>query len=88
MKKLESAPSTIDFHAMTKAQPDATDLQHLHSANNTFKFTKVSMPMCGDTLICDITTGTLRPISQSSSDVQCSIHSTGCHTQVSKPHYD
>ena len=59
--QLELAPPTIDFRAMAKAQPDATNLQHLHSTNNTLKLTRVSMPMCADTLLCDTSTGTPRP---------------------------
>ena len=59
--QLESAPPTVDFRAMARAQPDANDLQHLHSTNNTLKLTRVSMPMCADTLLCDTSTGTPRP---------------------------
>ena len=59
--QLELAPPTVDFSAMAKAQPDATDLQHLHSTNNTLKLTRVSMPMCADILLCDTSTGTPRP---------------------------
>ena len=59
--QLESAPPTMDFQVMAKAQPDATTLQQLHSANNTLKFARVSMPMCTDTLLCDTSTGTPRP---------------------------
>ena len=60
--QLESAPPIIDFHAMAKAQPDATDLQHLQAADNAIKFTRVSMPMCAYTLLCDTSTGTPRLI--------------------------
>ena len=56
--QLGSAPPTVDFCAMAKAQPDATDLQHLHSTNNTLKLTRVSIPMCAVTLLCDTSTGT------------------------------
>ena len=54
---LESAPPTVDFCALAKAHPDATDLQNLHSTNNTLKLTRVSMLMCADTLLCDTSTG-------------------------------
>ena len=60
--QLESAPPIIDFHAMAKAQPDATDLQHLQAADNAIKFTRVSMLMCAYTLLCDTSTGTPRLI--------------------------
>ena len=59
--QLELAPPTIDFRAMAKAQPDATNLQHLHSTNNTLKLTRVSIPICVDTLICDTSTRTPHP---------------------------
>ena len=59
--QLEPVPSTVDFQAMAKAQPDITTAQQLHSTNNTLKFTRVSMPMCTDALLCDTSTGKLRP---------------------------
>ena len=46
---------------MAKAQADATALQPLQSANNDLKFTKVSMPMCTEALLCDTSTGMSRP---------------------------
>ena len=53
--------TTVDFQALAKAQPDITKLQKMQTADNSLNFAKVSMPMCTDQLVCDISTGTPRP---------------------------
>ena len=58
---LDSTPTTVNFQAMAQAQPDVTDLQPLQSANNALQFTRVTLPMCTDTLLCETSTGTPRP---------------------------
>ena len=59
--QLDSSLATVDFQAMTKAEPDAATLQRLQATNKNLKFTRVTMPMCMDTLLCDTSTGTPRP---------------------------
>lgn len=58
---LDYTPPVVDFEAMAKARPSDRELQALQSSTNTIKFAKVAMPMCKDTLWCDISTGTPRP---------------------------
>ena len=55
--QLDSSLATVDFQAMAKAQPDAAILQWLQATNKNLKFTRVTMPMCTDTLLCDTSTG-------------------------------
>ena len=59
--QLNAVTPAIDFTAMAKAQPSATDLQTLQLPDTTAKFARVEIPMCTDTLLCDISTGTPRP---------------------------
>ena len=56
--QLGTTPPTVDFQAMAKAQPTDTELQSNYS---NLKFTKVSMPMCTTSLLCDLSMGTPRP---------------------------
>ena len=59
--QLNAVTPAIDFTAMAKAQPSATDLQTLQLPDTTAKFARVEIPMCTDTILCDISTGTPRP---------------------------
>ena len=58
---LSPTSPTIDFQALAKAQPSDADLQTSQTSNNSIKFARIPMPMCTDTLLCDISTGTPRP---------------------------
>ena len=55
--QMDSVRPTLDFQAMTKAQPSDKDLQELQS----YLTTQSSLPMCKHTLLCDTSTGTPRP---------------------------
>jgi len=46
---------------MAKAQPSDNNLQTLQTANNSIKFARIPFPMCTDTLLCHISTGTFCP---------------------------
>ena len=52
---------TVDFQAMASAQPDASTLQKLQVTNSNLRFSKVTMPMCKDLLLCETSSGTPRP---------------------------
>jgi len=54
-------PTTLDFKAMAKAQPDISMLQPMQTTDNSLTFAKVPMPMCTDQLLCDTSIGTPRP---------------------------
>lgn len=49
--QLDYTPPTVDFDAKAKAQSSTTIL----------KLIRVPMPMCSDTILCDISTETPRP---------------------------
>ena len=55
------SPTTVDFQALAKAQPDITELQTMQTDNNSLSFAKVAMPMCSDQLLCETSTGKPRP---------------------------
>ena len=55
------SPTTVDFQALAKAQPDNTELQTMQTHNNSLSFAKVAMPMCSDQLLCETSTGKPRP---------------------------
>ena len=55
------SPTTVDFHALAKAQPDITELQTMQTDNNSLSFAKVGMPMCSYQLLCDTSTGKPHP---------------------------
>ena len=55
---MQPSQSIVDFQAMAKAQPTDKDLQ---TSSNNIKFTRVAMPMCKDSLLCDTSTGTPCP---------------------------
>ena len=61
--QMNAITPTIDFTAMVncKAQPSETDLQDSHLPDTTIKFARVILPVCTDTLLCDISTRTPRP---------------------------
>jgi len=48
----ESAPSTIDFQAIAKAQLTDPQLQQLQSSPTTLTLARIPMPMCKETLWC------------------------------------
>ena len=52
---------TIDYTAMAKVHPGDNDFQDLQLADSNIKFARVVLPMCTDTLLCDISTGKPRP---------------------------
>ena len=56
--QLDTTPPTVDFQAIAKAQPTDIDLQSNYS---NLKFTKVSMPRCTTSLLCNLSTETPRP---------------------------
>ena len=60
--QMNAITPTIVFTVMAKAQPSETDLQDSHLLDTTIKFARVALPVCSDTLLCDISTGTLRPL--------------------------
>ena len=55
------SPTTVDFQALAKAQPDITELQTMQTDNKSLSFAKVAMPMCSDQLLCNTSTGKPRP---------------------------
>ena len=57
----QDSSTTVDFQALAKAQPDLATLQTMQTTDNTLSFSKVSLPMCSDQLLCDTSTGTPRP---------------------------
>ena len=59
--QMNAIAPTIDFTAMAKAQPSETDLQDSRLPDTTIKFARVVLPVCTDTLLYDISTGTPRP---------------------------
>ena len=59
--QLHSTLATVDFKALAKAQPTDSELQQIQSSNPALTLTRVTMPMCQDTLLCDTSTGTPRP---------------------------
>ena len=59
--RLDHPPPPVDFHALAKAQRNDNELEKLQSATTSLKLTRLSMPMCSNTLLCDTSTGTPRP---------------------------
>ena len=59
--QLDSPPPSVDFQALAKAQPDVTSLHPLQSANSALQFTRVTLPMCTDILLCEMSTGSPQP---------------------------
>ena len=59
--QLDSPPPSVDFQALEKAQPDVTSLHPLQSANSALQFTRVTLPMCTDILLCEMSTGSPQP---------------------------
>jgi len=81
--QLNAVTPAIDFSAMAKAQPSATNLQTLRlpPSLQELKFQCVLTPYCVISL-----QEHLDPMYQSSSDAQCLIHYIICLTQVLEPH--
>ena len=59
--QLHSTLATVDFNSLVKAQLTNSGLQQIQSSNPALTLTRVSMPMCQDTLLCDTSTEIPQP---------------------------
>jgi len=59
---LSSSPLAVDLQTMASAQENDPDIARLRSSSTSLSLAPVPLPMCESTILCDMSTGTPRPI--------------------------